>query len=189
MRIEIEPEALADIVLAIDICPVEISGTGRVQKENDALVVTEAIVFPQRCSHKRTEFDPDAYNAYCEALLRVGSGVDINQHRLWWHSHVWGDVFLSMRDLAYIEAFGASTPRSSNPWLISLVGNKHGHYFLQYNEFFPERRVLYKQRLYFGPEILLSRINFLRGERRERMEKLIQECVTVEDKDDEEERS
>jgi hypothetical protein len=119
----IEPVTLADILLAIDICPVEISGLARAkQKDGAFLVYGEPEVFFQTCSLGGTEFDMEAQGRWNHMMMSSGRGAEINEFRLWWHSHVFALSAFSATDKELIESWA----ESSAAWWMSFVGNKFG---------------------------------------------------------------
>lgn len=181
--IDITPEARVDIALAIDLCPVEISGIGEVACEGDAYHITEALLFPQECYLDHTTFDQDAFGRYTHDLnkkrmaTRGSSGM--NTKRLWWHSHVWGRVRFSSVDTGYMEKFGRDTLPQFNPYLISIVGNKHGQLTTRLDVFKPLYSMEYLKLPLSDPSWTLQMLRDLYRERMPRMAKLIDEMVTI----------
>lgn len=131
----ITPEALADILLATALNPVEISGFGRVSLHGNRFTITEIILFPQTCSIHGTEFDPTGYGKWADMMMREGRGPLINEYRLWWHSHVYAKTYFSKTDEAYI----ASSEDTPDEWLLSIVTNKFGRIVTRLDVFQPNR--------------------------------------------------
>jgi len=133
MRIMFAPEALADVMTAILLCPVEISGLGRIERMGEReFLVKEAVIFEQSCSSASTEFDPEAKGRWENAMVRRGLAREINEHHFWWHSHVCGSAYFSDIDEGNIQNFDIGNWQSFDPavsppkWWVSVVGNKFG---------------------------------------------------------------
>lgn len=176
----IRPEALTDLQLAIDLCPVEISGVGTVAIENGRRVITEIILFPQKCSWGGTEFDPEAFTQYQSDLVYAKRDAEINTTRVWWHSHVRSIAEFSSIDLRYIYEWGKHAGTDHNPWLISIVGNKHGDLTTRLDIFHPTRETI-KDVILVPTEPFLSReCAEMALARLERMAALVAKSVTIE---------
>lgn len=186
--ITIRPEAYIDLLLAIDLCPVEISGLGEIELCGEEKRITEIIIFQQECDLGGTEFDQHAYHCYLETLIREGKEETIKNKRLWWHSHVNMPVFFSLTDRLNIQRFGKLTPQNCNPWLISIVGNKRHKFNVRFDAFWPRR--LGGENLPWAMTERRSRAELkeLYQERKPRTEALVKDLVTVthlvEDDDD-----
>ena len=75
MRIMFAPEALADVMTAILLCPVEISGLGRIERMGEReFLVKEVVIFEQSCSSASTEFDPETPEA---VIATMATQVDV----------------------------------------------------------------------------------------------------------------
>jgi len=123
MKITIAPNACADMLAAILLCPIEISGLGRIVRQaDDEFFVSEILVFEQECSAASTEFDSEAKGRWDNEMVRAGRAHEINDHHFWWHSHVCGHAYFSVTDDANIERFDGT----GAPWWVSVVGNKFG---------------------------------------------------------------
>lgn len=171
IKIRITAEALADILLAIHICPVEVSGLGKVRKiSEDEFLIEEVIVFKQSCSRGGTEFDENAYGLFLHELMKEGRGSEINFLRLWWHSHVYSKARWSQTDNANIRGFDGSD------YLISIVGNKYNHLTLRFDRF-GENKASYDGLKLFCDNISL--VKSLMPERFDRMKKYVTENVTI----------
>lgn len=178
----IETVALVDMMLAINLCPVEISGFGEVEVKGDHKRITEIFVPFQRCTGGGTEFDPYAYNTYCNSLILEKKGATINTKRLWWHSHVHMTASFSEIDYRYIlQTFARNVMPHANPWLISIVGNKLYSFTRRYDEFLPERRAAEQRFELTAP--VLRQLAPLYYERMPRMEALVRERVTIVEQD------
>jgi hypothetical protein len=124
-RLIFEPKTLADIILAIEICPVEISGLAQAElREGNIVVFGDALIFPQTCAVSGTDFDESAYGNWRNSMMREGrSGEKDRYTNFWWHSHVFAPTYWSGTDKDNIERW-ITAPLQS--WLLSLVGNKYG---------------------------------------------------------------
>lgn len=128
VTIQLPTPVLRKMELYIKLCPVEISGFGRVEVQPGKLLVPEIFLFEQESSMASTTPDPQAVNAFVsERLMR---GDDIQDIKLWWHSHGPADVYWSSTDETAIEQLGHSG------WYISIVGN-HAGAFLARLDIFP----------------------------------------------------
>ncbi len=181
--IDITPEARVDIALAINLCPVEISGIGEVVCEGDVYHITEAILFPQQCYYDHTTFDQEAFGRYAHDLnkkrVATRSPSGMNTKRLWWHSHVWGRARFSSTDTGYMEKFGKDTLPQFNPYLISIVGNKHGNLTTRLDVFKPVYWAEYFALPLSDPSWTLGMLQDLYQERMPRMMELIDKMVTI----------
>ncbi|MDP3947224.1 MAG: hypothetical protein Q8Q41_00840 [bacterium] len=180
MRILFVPEALADVMAAILLCPVEISGLGRIERlDNTEFLVREIVIFEQECSSASTEFDSEAKGRWDNAMILAGRGALINEHHLWWHSHVCGSAYFSATDTDNIERFDignwqAFDPRFNPPkWWVSLVGNKFGEMSARADFFDPRDTV---ERVEITTTIPLTRHEF-RGLIQDRMPFVLQEMA------------
>ncbi len=175
----IDTVPLVDMLLAIDMCPVEISGFGEVEIQGDHKKITEIFVPFQQCGYIGTEFDPHAYNEYCRSLLREKRGAAINTKRLWWHSHVHMIAAFSKIDYTYIlRTFARNVMPHANPWLISIVGNKLRSFTMRYDEFLPVERAA-EQQFTLDTFTWQQKLAHLYSERKPRMEALVRERVTI----------
>lgn len=183
--ITMTPTSYVDLILAIDLCEVEISGLGDVERSGHEWRITSIIVIPQRCSIGSTKFDPLAYNLYLVRLAQEGNIAEINSKGLWWHSHVHDNPYFSGTDRRYIErTFGQMVPRSAeNPWLASIVGNKFHRLGARIDIFRPHA-VTYENIpvCLTAPTPPLEMLRKLYWERRPQMEATIKEKVTIENR-------
>src|SRR3989344_2163114 len=121
-EVVIDPTSYADIFLAADICPVEISGLAKVIKESGRyLIFGEPFIPKQKCMDNGTEtdFDMIAYGKWCDEMIRSGREVELKQFRLWWHSHARSDVYFSITDENTITTIGGFY----SEWWMHLVVN------------------------------------------------------------------
>lgn len=131
-----DPLALADILLAVHVTPVEVSGLGQVEKNGDVYTIKkDLLILEQTCSQVETDFLP-AYFYWTQKMMREGRGPEIDPHRLWWHSHVYGNAFFSVKDRNTIASWGE--PGTRQEWWLSLVANKFGNIHVRLDVFRPE---------------------------------------------------
>lgn len=178
--ITIMAEAFVDIRLAIDLCPVEVSGIGDVETRGEELRILNVILIPQECSNGGTEFDPLAFNSYLTDLSRQGRGEEINAKRVWWHSHVDGHAYFSPVDTNYMERFGEVT--FINPWLISIVGNKRGTLRVRHDIFRPKPLMYEPVPIYIVGGLPLDELKRLYRERKDAMAQTLASMVRIVDR-------
>jgi len=120
-RVYILPAAKARLDAYIQHAPGEVSGLGEVELEQGCPVITSIMLFEQECSASTTDIEPeDLARFFVEA---VNQGADPEKIRLWWHSHGSGSCFWSGTDNDTITDLCQSAG-----WVVSIVGNKQGHY-------------------------------------------------------------
>ena len=177
-QIEIEPVTLADILLAIELCPVEISGFARVRETEDCFsIYDEPEVFKQKCGMSGTEFDLEALGAWNHIMMKSGNGHEINDYRLWWHSHVFSPAYFSGTDRRQIESWEDGRA----PWWISLVGNKHGKLTFRI-DFYGEERATTNPEVRCTEPINRKELQTLMLSRKLRMAEIIRERVVFDDR-------
>ncbi|TSC61194.1 MAG: hypothetical protein Greene041614_1164 [Parcubacteria group bacterium Greene0416_14] len=183
--IKIKAEARVDIALAIDLCPVEISGIGEVVFEDGIRHITETILIPQKCFYEYTTFDWEAFLRYSAELnkrrMATRSLLGTSTKRLWWHSHVWGQAEFSSKDEAYIEQVDRDALLPFDPWFISIVGNKHGVLTTRLDVFRPKsaRTTEYTRLPLSDGPYTREMLRDLYYARLPRMKSLIEEMVTI----------
>lgn len=133
-RVRIDPETFADILLAIELCPVEVSGLARAERVGDLFTIFgDVAIFKQECSLHGTEFDPHAYGAWKNQMMREERHDEKDAFaNCWWHSHVLWPSYWSETDRRNITGW----PGESQEWLISIVGNKLGSFQVRLDLFF-----------------------------------------------------
>lgn len=117
MKVLLTKNVYQEIMFYVDKSPVEISGVGRVKRQdNGDLLVTKIYLLNQVNSSAATDIDQEAL-----AKLMYESREDqpiYGDLTFWWHSHVHMGVFWSGTDMATIKQFG------KNGYLVSTVFNK-----------------------------------------------------------------
>jgi hypothetical protein len=172
----IDPVALADILLAVALTPVEVSGLGRVERNGRTYsIAPDIVVFRQTCSMGGTQFDETAHANWVHEMMRSGNGELINKHRLWWHSHVYHGSVFSSTDDAQMERL-AGTP---DEWWLRLVANKYGKFSLCLDKFKPHRQTEEIKKIGFTSPTGKEHMRGLMLERKERMRREIAEKVVV----------
>lgn len=176
VKIIFEPKTFVDIILAALVCDVEVSGLAKVKK--DGLIYTvydEPIIFKQHCAIHITTFDEMAYLLWQEKMVIEGTHEDIQEARLWWHSHVWADTYFSGQDEYTLGLMGQDFD-----WWLALVVNKRYQAYMELREYKPDilPRIII-QEYGFTEKISRADLRRLLDERRTRMELIIQEKVTI----------
>jgi len=110
----------------------EISGLGTVVQIGNDFLVEEIFLLPQKCTLGSTDMSAEGIADFL--YERVQSSLSVSNIRLWWHSHVMGDVYWSATDNGTIES---SFPNAS--WVVSVVGNKRGDYLSRLDIYKPFR--------------------------------------------------
>lgn len=179
IKFSFEPETLADILLAVYHCPVEISGLARVTKQNDLLYVVsgEPEIFEQECSGGGTDFDIKTYQDWIHQHAKAGNLEYLSEMRLWWHSHVYMRARFSDTDVRTIDYFGMSRTK----YWASLVINKEGGFCLWLN-ITPEWSRPFnitRPQINFTRAITEKELHELMTERRERIERIVSERVRI----------
>lgn len=191
MRVVFVPEALADIMAAILLCPVEISGLGRIERQGASdsvsateFLVKEIVIFEQDCSSASTEFDPAAKGRWENAMVRAGRALEINEHHFWWHSHVCGPAYFSFTDHKNIGGFDignwqAFDPKVAPPkWWVSLVGNKFGELAVR-ADFYDPREIVPQCEIITVPQLGRQKFRELIQDRVPRIQAEIAEKVKM----------
>lgn len=172
-EIKWEPKTFADIWLAIALCPIEVSGLAKVRKEGTVYTVYDDVIIPEQiCSASNTEFDDVEYDKWCRELIETGLGESLNEYRLWWHSHITGEVSPSPTDKENISRW------SHCDWWLSFIGNKFGDWLVRIDIFQPERlKPCYNPSQSFTERIGKSSFRALMHEREKRINELINRRV------------
>ncbi len=176
MRVVFEPKTFVDIILAALICDVEVSGLAKVRR--DGLIYTiydEPIVFDQKCSLSGTTFDEIAFPLWQEKMVLNGRGDEIQEAKLWWHSHVWSDVYFSAIDEATLKVMG-----QNYDWWLAMVVNKLAEVYMELRTYKPqilpgELMLQYD----FTEKVSPASIQRLMDERMGRMIQIIKDKVVI----------
>lgn len=186
VEVKVEPTALADIFLAIHINPVEVSGLGKVRCSGNLYTIEkEIIVLKQTVSDAHTEFDDEMRGHWLHEMVASGRGEEINEFRLWWHSHVDMGTSFSPRDRDTIEnkLFDQDLRIRTHEYWISLVGNKYGQFTMRLDVYKPERLpTIYVDNARFAPEITKEEFRALMLARQDRMTDIMRANVIFGDK-------
>ncbi|MCP3685214.1 MAG: hypothetical protein GY861_21325 [bacterium] len=118
MRVFFTVEAMRKLRYYVKVESEEISGLGTVEVlSKEDMLVTDVMIFKQKCTAADTDLDQDDVAAYVMKL--IDADEDTSKVKLWWHSHSTMDVFWSSTDEATARRFG-------NGWMLSVVANKAG---------------------------------------------------------------
>lgn len=125
----IKPEAKATLDEFTIQAEGEISGLGVVRKiAPGVLLIEKVFILHQKCTPTKSDFDKDKFGDF--ALECVLNNIDMTYFKLWWHSHVYMDVFWSPTDTGTIDGF-------ANEWMLSLVVNKFGEMLCRLDSYNP----------------------------------------------------
>ncbi len=117
--VEIPPDVYVRLQALVDAAPGEVSGFGLVDVVGDRLVVREVFCPRQTCTYTSTQVDAEAL---ADLLIElVHTGADPGSLRLWWHSHVDFEAYMSTVDRATLSS---SFPEAD--WVLGLVLNRAG---------------------------------------------------------------
>lgn len=116
MKLLLERTAYDKLRAYTDLCPMEISGLGKVRVIDEDFVVSDVAIFDQAVSGAHSTIETKALAQF--QADRVRNGESMKEWTLWWHSHADMGVFFSKTDTDTIEG------SSEFPWLVSLVVNK-----------------------------------------------------------------
>ena len=175
----IDPVTYADIILAAEICPVEISGLAKVtREENSFTIFGEPFIPKQKCRSDASEtvFDTADYGRWCEKMIIAGRDEELKKFKLWWHSHARSSVYFSGTDESTITRIGSFYAE----WWMHLVVNKQRHTLLRLDVYKPERCLpVYIPRAKFSSIVTKDAMEKLIAERRERMTGIINSNITI----------
>ncbi|MDP3954439.1 MAG: hypothetical protein Q8Q06_03435, partial [bacterium] len=137
-RATFEPVTLADIMLAIDICGIEISGFANVEAiRNTFRIYGEAIILEQECSSGGTHLSELGRHKWELEMARSEKFKEIGRAKLWWHSHVFMPAEFSSIDTDTMRGFA----NSEDEFWLALVINKHREFKLWLNIYRPISRL------------------------------------------------
>jgi len=177
--VRIDPIICADMFLAAEICPVEISGLAKViRKGNEFIIFGEPMIPPQKCSGNGTEtdFDPVAYGLWENEMVRSGQAQEVVEFRVWWHSHAWSGVGFSLKDEGTIRQFGDFTGET---WVFVVV-NKRGDIIVRVNLCENNKlRPVYINKICFSVPTTKESLQKIKEERKERMKAIVDSTVTI----------
>ncbi len=103
----------------IDNCDEEISGLGKITKDEDVITVQDVKIFTQTTSSAETTMDKKALGKFYDEILQRGESL-LNW-KLWFHSHAKMSVFFSSTDIETIGDF--DNDLEDNNWMLSIVSN------------------------------------------------------------------
>lgn len=156
----IEASAKQKMDYLIQGCELEISGLGEVERIGNDFLICNIHLFEQEVSHSETNLSTRDVGSYIYRLIK--EGADPSNLKFWWHSHAYGRLFWSFKDMKVIDGF-------QNCWMISYVGNHAGDYKLRLDIYGEVRLALNNLRLkLYMPEDNILRQN-LREEIRQKV--------------------
>lgn len=128
-QVLITPLALQKLNSFIDLCDVEISGLGIVEKVGElSFLIKDVFTLRQSGSGGGTKLHDDAVGELMGKYLAENKKLE--ELKLWWHSHVNFNVFWSSTDWRTARCF-------SNNWMLCIVGNKKGEYLARLDIYEP----------------------------------------------------
>ena len=129
LTVKINLPALERILHYVDLAPGEVSCLGTVERDGEALVVTDLFLPKQSCSGASTEMDPADVAKLLVDLEQ--QGIDPKTLRLWLHSHADMNCFWSGTDTETIAGL------CNDGFLLSIVTNKAGRMLARVDVFEP----------------------------------------------------
>lgn len=132
-RVFITPEAKQRLDLYIEAADGEISGLGTVSRLGNDFLITAVHLFEQVCTGASTDLSSEDVAKFLLASVRAG--LETDQLKLWWHSHVNMGVFWSGTDETTASRFG-------NGFMLAVVGNKRGEFLARLDLYEPIRLTL-----------------------------------------------
>ena len=116
MQIIYEERAYRKIMYWVDKATGEVSGFGYLKVNDDGdIVVYDAFLVEQDCTGSNTEMTDEGV---AKAMVDAHGAGELDNMKLWWHSHADMDVFWSGTDEECIRSIGGSK------WWLSSVFNK-----------------------------------------------------------------
>lgn len=132
-KVFITPEAKRALDTYIDLCPLEISGLGKVMRVGKIFLVYTVELFAQEVTAGSTDLDTETLQKFLLEIVKAGGNPE--EYKLWWHSHVNGGCHWSQTDEDTCDRF-------KNGWMLSVVANKHGEYLARLDIYEPVRITL-----------------------------------------------
>ena len=134
IKILIDPQVKRKMDAYIKNCKHEISGAGYVKKlDRTTLLVYDIELIKQEVTAATTDFDMNAWFQYLESA--IDSNKNVEDLKVWWHSHAAMSVFWSTTDEMNINKLGV------NFW-VSIVGNHKGDYLARVDLYDPLRGIM-----------------------------------------------
>jgi hypothetical protein len=132
MEIKFKVEAYEKVKSFVTECEKEIMGIGKIKVVRPGIILVEDIqIFEQEVTSASTEFDKDKFMEFIAGRVREG---DVQDWRLWWHSHADMSPFWSVTDTDNIERIGETAD-----WMLSIVFNHKLEYKSRLDIFRPTR--------------------------------------------------
>jgi len=119
MKVVLTPGVWDKMRAYVDNCKDEISGLGKIERDDDDnFVITDIALFKQTVSAAHSDISAEALAKFQVELIKKGDNPA--DWSFWWHSHAAMAVFFSSRDTSTIDE------SSDFSYLVSLVTN-HAH--------------------------------------------------------------
>jgi len=117
MKVILTAEVWERMRAYVDLCPDEISGIGKIERDEDKnMIVTDIVLFEQSVSAAHANITAEALAKFQVEMVKKGESL--KDWCFWWHSHANMDVFFSATDTGTID------DSTDFPYLVSLVTNK-----------------------------------------------------------------
>lgn len=179
LSIEFESQTLADIFLAVSLCEVEISGLAKVTRDGHRFKVFDgALIFKQTCSLARTEPNIESLNLWFNNIASSGDQERIQEmesYKLWWHSHVWFEVYFSDTDHRTMRNLLSGFDK----WWLVFVANKRNKSRLALVEMMDGLFKYEEAHIKLNPEITQKEFMELMSSREEAIRQAIKQRVQI----------
>jgi len=130
-KVSFSLEAYQKLKLYAEHATGEISGLGKIRKEEMRIVVEDIILLEQEAGHTSTIISLDGMAKVMDKLLEDGEDMP----RCWWHSHANMEVFWSGTDIATIASL--DNLQEEDNWWLSVEINKKGEIKARIDVFSP----------------------------------------------------
>ena len=142
MKIKIPIKLYRKLRAYVEQIDVEISGMGEIKKTLEdgetLLTITDIRIFKQKVTHGNTVLDRRDLGKFYDDILREGKNMQ--EWKLWWHSHNTMGAFFSGTDNQTIEEFNTETDKEN--WILALVTNHKEETLIRCDIFAPIRHTI-----------------------------------------------
>lgn len=133
--IYIKPEAKAKMEIYTKLCDQEISGLGIVVPLGDDLLIKDILLFKQKVGPGSTDLEQEDISALMVDCAH--KDIEVDDLKLWWHSHVNMGVYWSGTDHSTADIFDEDMT-----WNLSIVTNKKKECRVRLDFYSPVRATL-----------------------------------------------
>ena len=142
MKVKIPIKLYRKLRAYVEQTEVEISGMGEIKKTTEngeqILSITDIRIFKQQVTSGNTVLDRRALGKFYDDILREGKNMQ--DWKLWWHSHNTMGSFFSPTDTSTIEDFDLESKQEN--WILALVTNHDGDDVIRCDIFQPIRATI-----------------------------------------------